>query len=146
MKNRAILALLMALLGWSILSCSGSNQKTMTVQKLAQAAAAKNHFYLLDVRTHSEFVEGHIRFVDATIPYDSLQYHMAELSSDTTALIYCYSRSGRRSAITTDYLTSQGYTNVYNVEGGIKAWKAAGFETATGPLYVLDSLNNSETK
>jgi len=137
---------LIVLLGWLILSCSGSDQRSITVQQLAEAAAARDHFYLIDVRTYPEFRDGHVRFVDATIPYDSLKYRLAEIPPDTTALIYCICRSGRRSGIATDFLKSQGYLNVYNVTGGMNAWKAAGYETATGPLYVPDSTNNSHAE
>lgn len=143
MRSRLTTLGLIALLSWSVLSCSGENQKTITVQQLAQAEAAGEDFYLLDVRTYPEFKSGHVPFVDATIPYDSLKYRMADLPHDTAALIYCFCRSGRRSAIATDFLTSKGFVNVYNVEGGINAWNKAGLETVAGSLEPVDSLNNS---
>jgi rhodanese-related sulfurtransferase len=143
MIRRLTTLALVVLLSWSLLSCSGSNQKTITVQQLAEAAAAGDDFYLIDVRTYPEFSTGHVAYADETIPYDSLQYRLADLPADKNATIYCFCRSGRRSGIATDFLTSQGYTNVYNVAGGIKAWEKAGYETVVGPLSAPASPNNS---
>lgn len=134
MKRRLTTLALIVLFSWSILSCSGSNQKTITVEQLAEAAAAGDDFYLIDVRTYPEFSTGHVAFADETIPYDSLQYRLADLPADKNTTIYCFCRTGRRSGIATDFLTRKGYLNVYNVEGGIKAWEKAGYTTVTGPL------------
>lgn len=51
----------------------------------------------------------------------------------TEIVLYC--GGGYRSALAADSLQKMGYTNVWSMEGGIKAWRAAGFpliEVETG--------------
>lgn len=104
----------------------------ITVQQLQQKAAANEQFYLLDVRTLPEFTEAHLNFTDDLIPYDSVPAYIERLPEDKATPIYSFCRSGRRSGIVTQYLRSIGYTNAFNVSGGIIAWKAAGYETVAG--------------
>lgn len=46
---------------------------------------------------------------------------------DKRILLYC--ATGGRSALSTRTLKEMGFTNVAHIEGGIKAWKDAGFST-----------------
>jgi rhodanese-related sulfurtransferase len=42
-------------------------------------------------------------------------------------ILYC--ASGGRSALAVQSLQNMGFKNIAHVDGGIKAWKEAGFET-----------------
>jgi rhodanese-related sulfurtransferase len=107
---------------------------SITVQQLKQAIDQDKQMFLLDVRTEPEFEEDRLSFADLRISYDSLATHLDELPSNKEMLIYVFCRSGRRSGIATDFLRSMGYSNVHNVNGGIKAWKASGYPTVSGEL------------
>lgn len=109
-------------------SCAGDNMPSITVSELKEKVDDGNDLYLLDVRTEAEFKAGHLPFADKLIPYDSLQFYLDELPQDKETEIYCFCRSGRRSGISTNYLKSIGYENVYNVTGGIIAWNDAGYK------------------
>ena len=109
-----------------------SNTPAITVQELKEISGSNRDVIVIDVRTEPEFIESHLSFTDDLIPYDSLKFHMDRIPIDKDAEIYFFCRSGRRSGIATDYLISQGYSNVYNVTGGIIAWSAADFETVSG--------------
>ena len=80
---------------------------------------------LLDVRTKEEWNEG--RLNDATLVTVTeegfLDKAKAALDSKKAVVVYC--RSGRRSAMAATQLRAAGFT-VYDLEGGINAWKAAG--------------------
>lgn len=104
----------------------------ITVQELQQKVSANEQFFLLDVRTLPEFTEAHLNFTDDLIPYDSVPAYIERLPEDKATPIYTFCRSGRRSGIVTQYLRSIGYTNAFNISGGIIAWKAAGYETVAG--------------
>jgi|WetSurMetagenome_2_1015567.scaffolds.fasta_scaffold417053_2 rhodanese-related sulfurtransferase len=104
----------------------------VTVEELRRLAQSEQELFLLDVRTEPEFLTERLSFADARIPFDSLADNLARLPADKAMPIYTFCRSGRRSDIAAGFLRSAGYTRVYNVDGGIVAWKAAGFETVSG--------------
>ena len=75
---------------------------------------------IVDVRTEPEYKSGHIPGA-ICIPVESINDNPpAELpDKDQTILIYC--RSGRRSKIAAEKLSTRGYTNIYEF-GGINDW------------------------
>ena len=135
MAKMKLLSRLFGLFSLIFLGCTKqSDCPAISVSELKEISESQREVIVIDVRTEPEFIEGHLSFVDDLIPYDSLKFYMGRVPSDKDAEIYFFCRSGRRSEIATDYLISQGYTNVYNVTGGIIAWSDAGFETVTGNL------------
>lgn len=81
--------------------------------------------YMLDVRTAGEFKDGYIG--EATnISVTELASKMGQLPADKEAPILVYCQTGARSSRAAGMLAKNGYTNVYNLAGGIMAWKNAG--------------------
>ncbi len=81
--------------------------------------------FILDVRTQEEYDEGHI--MGATlIPLDELDSRLKELPQDKKILVYC--RTGQRSLTASEKLENSGFTQIYNMKGGITEWKNAGYE------------------
>ncbi len=64
-------------------------------------------------------------YADATSPY-----HRPEFSTDRRVVLYC--ASGGRSALAGETLTRLGYGRVGHLDGGIKAWQAAGMPIEAG--------------
>lgn len=94
-------------------------------------------FTLLDVRTQSEYDAEHLenaymRDFYATDFRDQLDV----LSKDRIYLIYC--RSGNRSGQTFDIMKELGFTEVYNMLGGITSWKNADYPVTTDIPVELD--------
>ncbi len=58
-------------------------------------------------------------YADATSPY-----HRPEFETDHRIILYC--ASGGRSALAADALKRLGYQRVAHLDGGLKAWVAAG--------------------
>ena len=80
---------------------------------------------LIDVRQRSEWDEGHI---PGAVHFEGGRVAWEELSfpQDRPLAIQC--SSGNRSMSVSSVLRRRGYHNVFQVEGGIKAWQKNGFE------------------
>ncbi|MEW9050067.1 MAG: rhodanese-like domain-containing protein [Neobacillus sp.] len=74
---------------------------------------------VLDVRTAEEFQQGHIPNA-ILLPLDELETRLDELDKEETYLVVC--RSGNRSAQASEILTSNSFTNIYNMTGGMNNW------------------------
>ena len=81
------------------------------------------------VNVHIPF-EGNIADTDLSIPYDHITEpaNLAQLPAGKNAKIVLYCRSGRMSAIAAEELVKLGYTNIWNLKGGMLDWERAGFE------------------
>ena len=74
--------------------------------------------------------EGNIAGTDLSIAYNQITepVNLAQLPVDKNAKIFLYCRSGRMSAIAAEALVKQGYTNIWDLAGGMVAWEQAGYE------------------
>ena len=120
---KKILTCLLAMFGLST-ACGQENFENVDVLGFSELIADTN-VVILDVRTVSEFAEGHI---EGAINIDQGESDFIEkakstLPKDKKIAIYC--RSGRRSANAAKRLAFEGYQCV-NLKGGILAWKEAG--------------------
>ena len=90
-------------------------------------AMLKNKDFEL-INVHIPF-EGNIAGTDLSIAYDQITdpVNLAQLPDDKNAKIVLYCRSGRMSAIAAEALVSQGYTNIWDLAGGMVGWEQAGF-------------------
>ena len=70
---------------------------------------------------------GEIANTDLQIPYNEMSANLDKLP-DKDAKIVLYCRSGRMSDEASQELVKLGYTNVYDVVGGMQAWTASGRE------------------
>ena len=74
---------------------------------------------LLDVRTPAEVAKGMASESAVNVPLQELPQRLSEVPKDKDLLVYC--RSGKRSMAASKFLVENGYTRVFNVEGGILA-------------------------
>jgi rhodanese-related sulfurtransferase len=99
--------------------------REVTVDDVRRSQEGGEAFHLVDVREDSEWNAAHAagslhlgkgiieRDIERTIP-------------DTGAKIVLYCGGGYRSALAADALQEMGYTNVFSLAGGWRAWNAAG--------------------
>ena len=106
------------------IALQNSNYKNMTVNELNQQLKNKD-FALVDVHIPEQ---KHINGTDAFIPYDDIENQLDKLPQDKEAKIVLYCRTGRMSQIAAEKLAERGYTNVYNVVGGIVEWVKKGYD------------------
>jgi L-ascorbate metabolism protein UlaG (beta-lactamase superfamily)/rhodanese-related sulfurtransferase len=138
---KKIITCLLATLGLST-ACSQSfeNADVLAFSELIEASDV----VVLDVRSASEYAEGHIEgavLIDQS-QSDFLEKAKAALPKDKAIAIYC--RSGRRSASAAKKLAAEGYKCV-NLKGGIIAWKEAG-KAVTAETYEVDVFKTKSGK
>lgn len=95
---------------------------TLSVKQAAEMIRKDSSVVLVDVRTPEEYGQGHIKG-SRQINYYEANFHsqLESLPKDKTLILYC--RSGRRSAEARTFLISIGYSRVFNMIGGIIAWR-----------------------
>lgn len=111
-----------------------SGFETVSVEE-AREMIEKDEVFILDVRTPAEFNSSHIEGA-TLIPVTNsggsnlssdqlLEARINEVPRDKKILVYC--RTGHRSTAASNILVAAGYSDVYNMEGGITAWTVAGY-------------------
>ena len=99
--------------------------REVTVEQTRERLAANRDTLLVDVREDHEWTDAHAagaihlgkgiieRDIEMTVPHKA-----------TEVILYC--GGGYRSALAADVLQGMGYTNVFSMAGGWKAWKESG--------------------
>jgi rhodanese-related sulfurtransferase len=105
-----------------VVPVDGGTYTDVTVRGLVDKLQTKD-FVLVNV--HIPYA-GEIDNTDLFIPFDRIAQNLSQLPSNKDAQIVVYCRSGGMSAISATELVRQGYTNVWNLDGGMNAWTAAG--------------------
>jgi len=95
--------------------------KSITVTELKALMDNQADFQLIDVREDYEYEAGNINGIH--IPMNNIPAQVDEIAKDKQVIVQC--RSGARSANVIQFLeTNYQFDNLYNLEGGIKAWVA----------------------
>ena len=103
---------------------AGGSYQNVTPDELNAMLKDKDFVF---INVHIPFA-GNIANTDLSIPYDQIEQNLSQLPSDKNAKIVLYCRSGRMSAIAAEKLVSLGYTNIWDLEGGMLDWEQAGFD------------------
>ena len=100
--------------------------KECTVADVQARLAQGEQFHFIDVREDHEFWIDHAagaRHLGKGI----IERDIETAIPDKQASIVLYCGGGYRSALTADALQQMGYVNVISMDGGIKAWRDAGY-------------------
>ena len=122
----AALSLLLALVVACTAAPTGQNEDGYTDITVAQLADRMADEDLILVNTHVPYA-GDLPQTDLSIPFDEIGQHLGQLP-DKDAPIVLYCRSGSMSTAAAEELVGLGYTNVMELDGGMNAWTAAGYE------------------
>jgi len=92
--------------------------KEISVQELKEKIDKGEDFQLIDVREDFEYEVSNLGGL--LIPLGGILIEANKVAKDKPVIVQC--RSGKRSAAAIMQLEQLGYTNLYNLQGGILAW------------------------
>lgn len=102
------------------------NFKNIDVMEL-EVWLQKGGLRLVDVRTDAEIARGKIPQGDS-LPLHLIPLRLNELDKAKPTVFYC--QMGGRSAQAAAFAVANGFSDVYNLQGGITAWAHAGLPVA----------------
>ncbi|MES2240068.1 MAG: rhodanese-like domain-containing protein [Bacteroidota bacterium] len=123
MKIKSLLYLAVV---FTIISCNAqtsTNVKTVEVAAFAKEIKSTQKPQILDVRTPSEYAEGHIENA-ANIDWQGENFVKDAEKLDKNKAVYVYCRSGKRSLKASEKLSELGFKKIYNLDGGYLKWSA----------------------
>jgi hydroxyacylglutathione hydrolase len=112
---------------WKSAGLPVASLKQISVAALDEILTQQPDTALLDVRRPGEFESGAAPGA-VSIPLGELERSIERLDPQRTWHVIC--AGGYRSSIAASMLESAGFTKLVNVEGGMNAYNAAGYETA----------------
>lgn len=116
---------------FSVFACSTSNSqnisKVIEVDEFEKQMKSDKQIVVVDLRTDKEVAKGVIPgAIQMDFYEDGFAEELSELEKSKTYLVYC--GSGGRSGKTAKMMSDQEFKEVYDLKGGITAWKAKGKE------------------
>ena len=108
-------------------------------QRIAECSVAEvkakldrgESFHFIDVREDHEYVKDRAKGA-RHLGRGIIERDIESLIPDRRAEIVLYCGGGFRSALAADNLRQMGYTNVISMDGGIRAWREAGYPLEEG--------------
>jgi rhodanese-related sulfurtransferase len=100
--------------------------REVTVNDIKPRIDRGEPFCLVDVREDGEWAAGHLPNA-IHLGKGVIERDIEQRIPDTGAEIVLYCGGGYRSALAAESLTRMGYTNVWSMDGGFRAWCESGF-------------------
>ena len=107
----------------------GGSYWDVTAVQLREMLGNKDFLF---VNVHIPY-EGEIPQTDLFVPYDEIEQDLSNFPQDKGAKIVLYCRSGSMSAIAARTLVGLGFTNVWNLDGGMVEWQRRGYQLIHNP-------------
>jgi len=125
MKIKFILLVVMSFLFTNCQGQKSKNIQSVDVKTFAEKLKSNENPQLLDVRTPEEFNSGHIEKA-TNVNWNSDDFLTKCEKYDKSKPIFVYCKAGGRSSQAASKLAKLGFKEIYNLEGGIMKWDAAG--------------------
>jgi len=139
-----LIAIIFLVSGATISSCQTSPGKTVldptsfdaTIESTANAV-------VIDVRTPEEFSKGHLQNAK-NIDWNGANFDKQTENIDKTKPVFVYCLSGGRSSAAAAKMRSNGFTTVYELEGGMMKWRAANLPETMDNTAAATGMTKSE--
>lgn len=108
---------------WVVNGLATSHVRQLSAEALHHMVTGSSNLILVDVRSPKEFEDTHIEGA-VNIPVQDLRTRYTELDMGKTIVLTC--STGHRSSLGTSILKQKGFTDIYNVSGGMTGYSRAG--------------------
>lgn len=127
-----------------LMSCSnGQTPNSLSAKAFAEKLQEFPDAPIIDVRTAGEFSGGHL---DRARNYDwndpQFEHHIQTLDKSKPVFVYCL--SGGRSSAAASNMRSNGFKEVYELEGGLMQWRSENLPLSTGPNVKSSGMTRAE--
>lgn len=129
-----------------VFACNGqtlSVVKTIDVVSYSEKIKATPNAQILDVRTPEEYATGHIENSD-NVNWLSDSFVLRTDKYDKTKPVFVYCKIGGRSAKAAEKLAELGFKTIYNLDGGMLKWEAAGLAKPDTKIIGICSQEYAE--
>ncbi len=92
----------------------------ISASELQAALENGDEYQVIDIRDAASYNRGHIAGA-INVPMDSLRDRIDAIGRDKKVVLVCY--SGHTSRMAAEFLVSRGYDNIWNMIGGMAAWR-----------------------
>ena len=130
---------MIALLGILINACqmqakSEDQKQILSAVEFKQAIQTANN--IIDVRSSSEFESGHIKGAkNMNWNDEGFEQNIAQFKKEDSIFVYCL--SGGRSGQAAAFMRQAGFTHVFELDGGMMAWRSNQFPEEAGAVKVI---------
>jgi len=132
--------------GSPVTNAQQSIKSTIPVDEFEKKLSTMPGAQLVDVRTPEEYAKGHLKnSVNIDIRSGDFADKINKLDKSKPVLVYCL--SGGRSSAAASKMQDMGFSEIYNMEGGIMKWESAGKPVEQGagavnkPGITQDAFN-----
>lgn len=134
----------LVLISFLFINCQGQSKKevqTVDVKTYSEKLNKIENPQLIDVRTPAEYAVDKINDAkNINWNGDNFVSEVEKLDKSKPVFVYC--KVGGRSSQAANKLAELGFKEIYNLEGGIMKWNAAGMQKPTSKEYV--GMSNSD--
>lgn len=107
----------------------GFQTPSITAAEVMARQGKPDALLVVDVRPDGEYKSGHIAGA-VNIPHTKVDKHLDKLRNAGGVVLYC--TQGSRTQLAEQTLIEHDLTNVFHLEGGLGAWRQAGYPIHTG--------------
>lgn len=116
---------------------------TLSVTEFARKLTELPTAPILDVRTPDEYSKGHLTHA-LNYDWNGTEFEKQLASLDKTKPVFVYCLSGGRSSAAASKMRSSGFTQVYEMDGGMMKWRAANLPETTQKTVASSGMTKQQ--
>ncbi len=122
---------------------SNATNTNLSATEFATKIKSLKSVEIIDVRTPDEFLKGHLQNAkNFDWNGDNFEQQIAALDKSKPVMVYCL--SGGRSSSAAAKMRSEGFKEVYELDGGIMKWRAANLPETTDNASVSKGMSQQQ--